>query len=104
MATYPPSRRGAMKATMAAKTAAENALIDSGVNYTIIRNARLPRHGTPATGQARLYEDEMVFGTVTRADLGRLTLQCVDNPDCLNKIFHAADESLPGWRAGLEPE
>lgn len=104
MATYPESRRAAMEATMAAKTAAENALIDSGVNYTIIRNARLPRHGTPGTGKAELYEDQMVFGQVTRADLGRLTLQCVDNPDCTNKILHAADESMPGWRAGAAPE
>jgi uncharacterized protein YbjT (DUF2867 family) len=100
MATYPVSRRAGMVATMKAKTDAENALIDSGVNYTIIRNARLSRHGTPGTGQARLYENQMTFGAVTRADLGRLTLECVDNPDCLNKIFHAADESLPGWRVG----
>lgn len=102
IATYPEERRAAMQGTMAAKTAAETALIDSGVNYTIIRNARLLRHGSPATGKARLYADQMIFGAVTRADLGQLTLQCVDNADCLNKIFHAADESLPGWRAGLE--
>ncbi len=101
MATYPAARRGAMKETMAAKTAAENALIDSGVNYTIIRNARLPRHGTPATGKARLYRDQRVFGAVTREDLGPLTAECVDNPRCLNKIFHAADASMPGFRIGL---
>ncbi len=96
-AAYPQQRWPAMKATMGAKTAQENALIDSGVSYTIIRNAQLPRHGTPATGKARLYEDQTKYGKVTRADLARLTLQCVDNPDCMNKIFHAVDESLPVW-------
>ncbi len=92
---YPKERWPRMKATMAAKTAQENALIDSGVPYTIIRNAVLPRHGTPATGKAQLFEDQMKYGKVTRADLGKLTLQCVDNPECLNKIYHAVDESLP---------
>ena len=51
MATYPTSRRSAMQATMEAKTDAENALIDSGVDYTIIRNARLP--GTGRRARAR---------------------------------------------------
>ena len=48
---YPKSRWSAMKATMAAKTAQENSVIDSGVAYTIIRNAQLSRHGTPRHGQ-----------------------------------------------------
>ena len=94
---YPQERWPRMKATMAAKTAQENALIDSGVPYTIIRNAQLPRHGTPATGKAQLFEDQMKYGKVTRADLAKLTLQCVDNPECLNKIYHAVDESLSVW-------
>jgi uncharacterized protein YbjT (DUF2867 family) len=94
-AVYPKSRWSAMKATMAAKTAQEKSVIDSGVAYTIIRNAQLPRHGTPATGKAQLFEDPMKYGQVTRADLARLTVQCVDNEDCMNKTFHAVDESLP---------
>jgi uncharacterized protein YbjT (DUF2867 family) len=92
---YPKERWPAMKATMAAKTAQENSVIDSGVPYTIIRNARLPGYGTPATGKAELFEDQLKFGQVTRADLARLTRECVDNTDCMNRIFHAVDESLP---------
>ena len=99
---YPKERWPAMKATMAAKTAQENAIIDSGVAYTIIRNAQLSQYGTPATGKAALYEDPMKFGAVTRADLARLTVECVENPERINKIFHAVDDSLPirGGRRG----
>lgn len=94
-AIYPAARWDAMKETLLAKEAGENHLIASGVPYTIIRNAILPPHGTPATGNAKLYDDESKFGPVTRADLAQLTLECVGNPACFNKIYHAVDETLP---------
>ncbi len=51
--------------------------------------------GTPATGKAKLYEDQTKVSSITRADLGLLTLSCVNNPGCANKIFHTEDISLP---------
>ena len=93
-AVYPQERRSRMSALMVEKTAGEKALIDSGVPYTIIRNAILLRHGTPATGNAELFEGEDRYGAVTRADLGRLTAYCMDNEACLNKIYHAVDPTL----------
>lgn len=97
-AIYPEANWERMKGTLLAKEAGENHLINSGVPYTIIRNAVLFPYGTAATGKAQLYEGETKFGGVTRADLATLTLGCIDNKECLNKIYHAVDDSLPPRR------
>ena len=94
-AIYPAAMWPRMKDTLQAKEAGEKHVINSGVGYTIIRNAQLPDSKTPATGKAKLYEDETKYGAVTRADLGPLTLSCVGNTACMNKIYHAVDETLP---------
>lgn len=91
---FPGVPFGRMHIVLQAKGEAEVMLIDSGINYTIIRNGRVERDGTPATGTARLTEDDTVLDAVTRADLAMLTLRCLDNPGCLNKTFHAVDDSL----------
>ncbi|MFQ5634782.1 MAG: NAD(P)H-binding protein [Gammaproteobacteria bacterium] len=80
-----------MRAVMQAKGEAEASLRDSGIAYTIIRNGMVRPDGTPATGTARLTGDDTVLAAVTRADLAALTLQCLDNSDCLNRTFHAVD-------------
>ncbi len=82
-----------MRSLFAAKTAGEQAVKASGVHYTIIRNSRLARYGSPDNGNAKLYEDAMLTGTVTRAALARLTAGCVMNPDCFNKTYHAVDKT-----------
>ena len=83
-----------MRDLMLAKGEAETLLRSSGLGYTIIRNGMVQRDGTPATGTARLTEDDRVLGSVTRLDLAALTLQCLDNQQCMNKIFHAVDDSF----------
>jgi uncharacterized protein YbjT (DUF2867 family) len=85
---------------MLEKTEAERLLKDSGIRYTIIRNGLIKLDGTPATGTAELSGDETTMGTVTRPDLAALTLQCLGNESCMNKTFHAVDESWadnPGY-------
>ncbi len=72
----------------------EELLRTSGVPYVIIRNARLYPSTHPATGNAALTEDDGVLTPMTRADLARLTLVCIDNPTCINKTFHVIDPSL----------
>jgi uncharacterized protein YbjT (DUF2867 family) len=72
----------------------EDIIRASGVPYTIIRNTRLWPDGTPPTGRAELTEDDTTITPMTRADLARLTVQCLDNPACLNKTFHVRDTSL----------
>jgi uncharacterized protein YbjT (DUF2867 family) len=72
----------------------ESLIAGSGVPYTIIRNTRLYPSATPATGKAELTTDQTVILPMTRADLARLTLQCLGNADCLNKTYHVRDTSL----------
>lgn len=95
---YPPELLPRMERLFAAKKAGEDAVIASGVTYTIIRNAVLrdPPEGTAE--HARLVPDEKVYGTVSRRGLARLTLGCVDEPDCADRIFHAIDDTLPVFR------
>lgn len=80
----------------------EDILRASGVPYTVIRNTRLWPDGTPPTGKAELTEDDSTITPMTRADLARLTVQCLDNAACINKTFHVRDTSLawppPGGR------
>ncbi len=74
--------------------AGERNLLASGVPVTIIRNSRVWPDGTPSTGRAELTEDQAVMTPITRADLALLTLECLDNPECYGKIYHARDDSL----------
>ena len=97
-AVYPEAMWPRMKDVLLAKEQGENILIASGVGYTIIRNAQLMPYGTPASGKAKLYEGENKFGGITREDLARLTVECIGNPTCANKILHAVDESQPPLR------
>ncbi len=72
----------------------EQQLRDSGVPYTIIRNARLYPDGTPSTGKAELTEDDSVLTPMTRADLALFTVHCVGNAACHDKTYHVRDTSL----------
>jgi uncharacterized protein YbjT (DUF2867 family) len=80
-----------MQDVLGAKGRAEESLIASGVTYTIIRNGLVRVDGTPATGTAVLIEDTSVNGPVTRADLALLTMECIGNEACFNRIYHAVD-------------
>lgn len=77
---------------------AEKILIESGLPYTIIRVGAIISDGVrgvhPATGQGRLVEDQGTFGPVAYDDLAGLAVGCVDQPQCLNKIFHTTDDTL----------
>lgn len=95
---YPAELYPRMERLFAAKQAGEDAVVASGVTYTIIRNAVLrdPPEGAPE--RARLVTDQKAYGTVSRRGLARLTLGCIDEPDCADKVFHAIDDSLPVFR------
>jgi uncharacterized protein YbjT (DUF2867 family) len=81
--------------------AAERNYFQSGVNTTILRNSRVWPDDTPGTGKAELTEDQSTMTPTTRADLAVLTMQCLDNPACANRIYHVRDDTLswppPGW-------
>jgi nucleoside-diphosphate-sugar epimerase len=90
---FPQANFGRMSSTLAAKGRAEQLLIDSGIGYTIIRNGILLSADLPPTRTARLSTDQSLMRKVTRTDLGILTALCVGNPDYMNGIWHAVDDS-----------
>jgi uncharacterized protein YbjT (DUF2867 family) len=80
---------------MVDKGNAEKVVIASGVPYTIIRNGLIPLDPQPpATERAFLTPDVTSWGEVTRDDLAIFTLDVMDNPARLNKIYHAIDPTL----------
>lgn len=81
---------------------AEVTLEISGVGYTIIRNGLLEFEPAAPTGQAYLTDDMNAFGRITRTDLAALSIDCIDNPECLSKIYHAQDDTLVGPRPERE--
>ena len=97
----PWDRVPGLKARMLDHGAAEANFFNSGIATTVIRNSRVWPDETPASGNAELTEDQSVLTPITRVDLAAMTMQCLDNPDCNNKIYHARDETLswppPGW-------
>ncbi|MGB1876284.1 MAG: CpcT/CpeT family chromophore lyase [Rhodospirillaceae bacterium] len=73
------------------KTTAEDHLIASGLDYTIIRPGGL---GTgPATETGFLVEgsERFEFGQIPRAEVARLLIQAFDDPDAERKIYHAIE-------------
>jgi len=99
MKMFPRADFSGMRDVLLAKGQAERTLVDSGIGYTIIRNGLLQPAGTPATEKARLTDDQSIMSVVTRADLAALTVECVDQPDCMNHIYHAVDDSYEVPRA-----
>jgi len=91
---FPQTDFGRMRSSLAAKGRAEQLLIDSGIGYTIIRNGILLSADLPPTRTARLSTDQSLMRKIRRADLGLLTVLCVGNPDYMNGIWHAIDDSL----------
>lgn len=71
------------------KTKAEDYLKTSGLDYTIIRPGGLL--DKEAQGKAYLTEDTRSMSWIRRADLARLTVQALDDPRAIGKIYHAFD-------------
>lgn len=71
------------------KTRAEDHLMASGLEFTIIRAGGLLNGA--ATGRAGLHEDPGVHGRISRADLAALIMDCLGNPDSIGRIFSAVE-------------
>ena len=77
--------------SIASKSIAEDILKGSGVPYTIIRHMTLLPLEFTESGNAYLTEDRTVVGAISRDGLARLTIECLDNDDCINTTLHAVD-------------
>lgn len=92
------------------KTRAEDYLRASEQRWVILRPGGM--NSDPPTGQAIRTEDRTAMGVITRADLARLIVECIDDETTDGKIFHTVDpsikrqaplqrgEDLPGQRRG----
>jgi uncharacterized protein YbjT (DUF2867 family) len=80
--------------SIGSKSRAEDILKNSGVPYTIMRHLTLLPMDSKESGNARLTTNEMTVGAMTRDGLARLTMECLDNPACLNMTFHAVDDDV----------
>jgi uncharacterized protein YbjT (DUF2867 family) len=71
------------------KTRAEEYLQASGLDYTIIRPGGL----LPKEAQERAYltPDTGAMSWIRRADLGRLCVQALDDPQAIGQVYHAHD-------------
>ncbi|MBU3672416.1 MAG: NAD-dependent epimerase/dehydratase family protein [Sinobacteraceae bacterium] len=93
-AAYPANLLPERNALLLSKGAAEKLVRDSGVPYTIIRNAVLRPLPAGQADRAELFEDPLAFGAVSREGVARLTVQCFRDPRCRNRTFHAIDAGL----------
>ena len=73
---------------------AEEVFFSSGIPTTIIRNSRVWPDETEPSGNAIMTEDRTVMTPITRADLARFTMDCLDNAACAGKVYHNQDDSL----------
>jgi len=78
-----------LEKVIADKTRAEDYLRASGLDWTIIRPGGLLEK--EAQGRAYLTEDTRAMGWIRRADLGRLVVQALDDPQAIGKVYHAHD-------------
>lgn len=90
--TIPPQFYDGFKQTYLDREASEDIIKASGTPYTFIRLGTV--HDKLETGSGYLVE-EPVLGPITRADAARLAVDCLRAPKCVNKTFHATDDSLP---------
>ncbi len=81
------------------KTQAEELLVASDLDYTILRPGGLTSEPGTATGIST--EDHSVMGVITREDLARLVVECLDDDRTIGKIYHTIDPEIK-WQAPLQ--
>jgi nucleoside-diphosphate-sugar epimerase len=74
------------------KAQAEQHLIHSGLDYTIIRPGGLK--SAPATGNGVLTTDPRLAGSIHRADVAQLVGRCWQSPKARNQVLSAADRDM----------
>jgi uncharacterized protein YbjT (DUF2867 family) len=87
------------------KTQAEDYLMNSGLDATILRPGGM--RSDPATGTAIKTEDHSVMGMIHRADLAALVVESLDDDATIGKIFHTVDPEIkeaPPLQRGVQPK
>jgi uncharacterized protein YbjT (DUF2867 family) len=87
------------------KTQAEDYLMQSGLDATILRPGGMLSQ--PATGTAIKTEDHSAMGVIHRPDLAALVVESLDDDSTIGKIFHTVDPEIkeqPGLQRGEVPK
>lgn len=84
---------------LAAKTEAEDYLMQSGLDATILRPGGMT--SDPASGTAIKTDDHTVMGVINRADLATLTVDCLDDDATAGTIYHTVDPEIT-WEPPLQ--
>ncbi len=74
------------------KTLAEDELMNSGLDYTIVRPGGLRRGEATGTG---IYQEEERMGSIDRQELGRLVVEMLNDDSTIGKVLYAIDPALP---------
>ncbi len=90
--TIPAAAYESLAAVLADKEKAEQYLIDSGLNYTIVRPGGLKSE--PATGNGVLTLDTHVAGSICRSDVATLVCQCLTSESAKNQVLSAFDKNM----------
>ncbi|NET73323.1 MAG: SDR family oxidoreductase [Sphaerospermopsis sp. SIO1G2] len=87
----PPQALETLKPVLIEKEKAEEYLINSGLNYTIIRPGGLKSE--PATGNGILTKDTRIVGSIHRADVADLVCRCLSSANANNQVLSNADNT-----------
>lgn len=82
-----------LKHYLQAKQAADAHLVDSGLDYTIVRPGQLSDQ--PATGKVALAVNLGRAGEVSRADVAAVLLAILDTPDTVGKTCELLQGNVP---------
>lgn len=88
----PPNVLETLGPVLLEKAQAEQYLIASGLNYVIIRPGGLKSE--PATGTAVLTADAAIAGSIHRADVAQLVVQCLQSERAKGQILSAVDRQM----------
>jgi uncharacterized protein YbjT (DUF2867 family) len=88
----PATAYQALAPVLAEKEQAENYLMASGLNYTIIRPGGLKSE--PATGNGVLTLDTHVAGSICRADVATLVCKCLGSALTDRQVLSAFDREM----------
>lgn len=88
----PPQALETLKPVLIEKEKAEQYLINSGLNYTIVRPGGLKSE--PATGNGILTASTQIVGSIHRADVAELVCRCLNSAHANNQVLSALDKNM----------
>jgi len=85
----PPKVLEVLAAVLVEKTKAENYLIESGLDYTVIRPGTLLNK--PANGLGMLTQDTSVTGIIRRVEVARLVVEALSDAATVGNVYTAVE-------------